>query len=278
MISVDSMQVYREMDIGTAKAGPEVRREVPHHLIDICDPEKDMPVAEFQRVGRRALADLGERGVVPVICGGSGLHFRSLVDPLRFPPNDHDLRAELDGLSPGLARERLLSLDPDASRWLDLDNPRRVVRALEIALLTGRTPSVRAQSREAMAVRNYVPRVDFVAIGFDPGTELPDRVEARFDGMLSDGLLREVETLRSRLGRLASQAVGYRQLIPVVDGETGLEAGRSAALAATRALAKRQRTFFRRDPRIVWLPWHAAAEQRAAAAIEELSRRFSWSS
>jgi len=269
------MQVYRGMDIGTAKTSPQVRREVPHHMIDVCDPEVDMSVAEFQRAGRRALADLEERGVVPVICGGSGLHFRSLVDPLRFPPNDPDLRAELDGLQPQVVRERLLALDADASRWVDLDNPRRVVRALEIALLTGRTPSVRAQSREATAVRNYVSQIDFVAIGLDPGPELPDRVETRFDGMLGEGLLGEVETLRPRLGRLASQAVGYRQLIPVADGDIDLEAGRSDAITATRSLAKRQRTFFRRDPRIVWLPWHTAAEQRAAAAIEELNRRLS---
>ncbi len=278
MVSVDSMQVYRGMDIGTAKASAEMQADVAHHLIDVCEPEDDLTVAEFQTLGRAVLEDLEESGAVPVICGGSGLHFRSLVDPLRFPPSDPERRAELELLAEHDARERLLRIDPDAATWVDLANPRRVVRALEVALLTGETPSSRAGSGESEAIRTYQPEVDFVAIGLDPGVELAERVEQRFDGMLAAGLVDEVEKLRDRLGRQAGQAVGYKQLIPVVDGTEGLESARQAAIQATRSLAKRQRTFFRRDPRIVWLPWQPDPVQRAGRAIAELNGRLQWNS
>jgi tRNA dimethylallyltransferase len=271
------MQVYREMDIGTAKAGADVRAEVPHHLIDICEPEDDLAVAEFQRAARSVLAGLEETGVVPIICGGSGLHFRSVVDPLQFPPADAEVREELERLTKGQARARLLGLDPQAGERVDLANPRRVVRALEVALVTGETPTMRANSREAEAVRRYRPVVDFVALGLDPGPLLARRVEARFDGMLEAGLLDEVERLRPRLGRQASQAVGYKQLIPVVDDAEDLATGRAAAIRATKSLAKRQRTFFRRDPRIVWLPWDPDPARRVSNAIDELNGRLEWS-
>jgi len=270
------MQVYREMDIGTAKASTEVRAEVPHHLIDVCDPEQDMAVAQFQALGHEVLADLDQRNVIPIICGGSGLHFRSLVDPLRFPPSDPGVRTDLDEMAPEETRERLLRMDPTAASTIDMDNPRRVVRALEIAVLTGKTPTERAQSPEAKAVRDYEPQRKFVAIGLDPGPTLAERVEERFNCMLDVGFLHEVEKLSGRLGRLAAQAVGYKQLIPVVAGEVGLAAGREAAIQATRSLAKRQRTFFHRDPRIVWLPWILDQGKRAEMAIEELNRRLEW--
>ncbi len=153
-----------------------------------------------------------------------------------------------------------------------------MVRALEIALITGKTPTQRAHTPEADAVRNYEPDLEFVAVGLDPGPDLPERVEARFDRMLALGLVDEVRELRHRMGRLAAQAVGYRQLIPVVDGEVDLEEGRAAAIRATKSLAKRQRTFFYRDPRIVWLPWTGDPERRAAAALDELKRRLPWTS
>jgi tRNA dimethylallyltransferase len=276
VVSADSMQVYREMDIGTAKASAEVRAEVPHHLIDVCDPEQEMAVAQFQALGREVLADVDQRKVIPVICGGSGLHFRSLVDPLRFPPSDPEVRSDLDEMAPEETRERLLRMDPTAGSNIDMDNPRRVVRALEIAVLTGKTPTERALSPEAKAVRDYEQQRKFVAIGLDPGPTLPERVEQRFDRMLDSGLLDEVDKLSGRLGRLAAQAVGYKQLLPVVAGEVGIAAGREAAIQATRSLAKRQRTFFRRDPRIVWLPWVPDPGKRAEMAIEELNRRLEW--
>lgn len=267
---MDSMQVYRGLNIGTAKAPPAMQNAVRHHLLDLVDPEIDHSVAEFQIEGRRVLAELSERDTPAVICGGSGLHFRSLVDPLEFPPNDPEVRASLESLGAAEGRSRLLQLDADAGNHVDLNNPRRVTRALEIAELTGRTPSQRARTPEAAAVRAYRGLVDFVAVGLDPGDDLAARVVRRFDAMLAAGLLDEVERLRWRLGRLAGQAVGYKELVPVVAGERTLAKGRDAAIRATMALAKRQRTFFRRDPRINWITWSPDPQQRLAAALDHL--------
>ncbi len=276
IVAVDSMQVYRGMDIGTAKASEVMRRQVPHHLLDVSDPGDDVSVAEFQRMGRRVLTDMSARGKTPVICGGSGLHFRALVDPLDFPPNDAGVRAEVDELAADDARARLEAADPEAAEHVDLANPRRVARALEIHRITGLTPSLRAATAESAAVRSYEPLIDFVAIGLDPGPELAQRVEQRFDRMLADGLLDEVERIGARLGRLASQAVGYKELLPVVAGEQDLAAGRAAAIRATMALAKRQRTYFRRDPRIQWISWDPDPTVRLRAATDYLDGNPAW--
>jgi tRNA dimethylallyltransferase len=264
------MQVYRGLDIGTAKATPAMQEKVRHHLIDLVEPEHDLSVAEFQREGRSVLSRLAGAETRPVICGGSGLHFRSLVDPLEFPPSDSDLRTALESLEAQEARSRLLEVDPGAAAHVDLDNPRRVVRALEIAGLTGDLPSQRAETTQAAAVRDYRPVVDFVAIGLDPGSELADRAEARFDDMLAAGLLEEVERLCPRLGRSAGQAVGYKELLPVLAGEQSLAAGRAGAIRATMALAKRQRTFFRRDPRIKWITWDPDPKVRLGSTLRHL--------
>lgn len=270
IVSVDSMQVYRGLDIGTAKASPAMRGDIKHHLLDIAEPDQDLSVAEFQREGRRVLAKLAAEGKTALICGGSGLHFRSLVDPLEFPPNDPTLRGELEQMEPAHARARLVAMDEQAAAFVDLDNPRRVVRALEVAEITGKTPSQRASTTAAKAVRTYVPEIDFAAIGLDPGDELPERVEQRFDQMLAAGLLDEVAALRPRLGGSAAQAVGYKELLPVVAGEATLAEGRAAAIRATLALAKRQRTFFRRDPRISWISWDSDPRVRLSSALEHL--------
>lgn len=264
------MQVYRGMDIGTAKATPQMQAAIRHHLLDLVDPEEDHSVAEFQREGRVVLSTLAGEHTLAVICGGSGLHYRSLVDPLEFPPSDPELRVALESLDVAEARSRLLDIDAAAAEHVDLENPRRVVRALEVAALTGNTPSQRAGTPEAAAVRSYEPVVDFVAVGFDPGKELAERVERRFDGMLAAGLLDEVDRLRPRLGRLAGQAVGYKELVPVAAGERSLAAGRAAAIRATMALAKRQRTYFRRDPRINWITWDPDPGVRLGSAFKLL--------
>lgn len=249
------MQVYREMDIGTAKPSASEQRLVRHHLIDLVEPEARFTVAEFQEAGVAVLDDLGRRGQSAIICGGSGLHFRALIDPMSFPGHDDTVRAGLEALSHAEARERLLRLDPAAGEVLDLDNPRRVVRALEIHEVTGETPSERASGAEAIALREYRPRVAFAAVGVDPGERLPERVERRLDRMLGAGWVDEVARLRDRLGPTARQAVGYRELVKVIDGEWGVEAARERILGATTSLARRQRTFLRRDPRIAWVEW-----------------------
>ena len=271
IVGVDSMQVYRGMDIGTAKPSVADRRHVPHHCIDIADPSEDYSVAEFQMAGRDALADIARRGSTAIIAGGTGLHFRSLVDPLDFPPTDEALRARLEDEEPATLRRRLLEIDPDAGAHVDLPNPRRVMRAVEVHAITGQTPSERASSERARMVQDYVAEIPCVGIGLDPGPALRDRIERRFDAMLAAGLLEEVARLEPVMGRVARQAVGYKEIIDVISGDIDLAGGREAAISATTALAKRQRTFFRRDPRIEWLPSDvdgATAFTMACAIIE----------
>ncbi len=261
------MQVYRGMDIGTAKPNLAERSRLPHHLIDVVEPDEEFTVAETQRCGRRALTTA--RGPM-IIAGGSGLAFRAIVDPLEFPGRDPQARRQLEALDLATLRRQLEALDPDAADHVDLANPRRVVRALEIHAVTGATPSRRAKSPEAAAVREYVPLHPFRAVGLDPGDRLETRVVRRFDGMLEAGLLDEVAGLAGRLGRTAAQAVGYKELLPVVAGERPLAAGREEAIAATLAVAARQRTYFRRDPRIRWLEWDDDPAVRAERARREL--------
>ena len=278
IVSVDSMQVYRGMDIGTAKPTPAEQDEVRHHMIDLVDPEVDYSVAEFQRTGRAVIAAIVARERLAVIVGGSGLYFRSLVDPLRFPPSDPAVRAAVEGMSRSDAVAELLGIDPGAGDHVDLANPRRVRRALEIVRLEGGTPTERAADPQVERVKNYRPEVQFTAIGVDPGEALGERVELRIDQMLGAGLVEEVAGLADRLGRTASSAVGYRQMLPVVDGTRTVREGREATVRATMALARKQRTYFGRDPRIEWLAWHPDPAVRYASASRVIGEMGSCSS
>jgi tRNA dimethylallyltransferase len=266
------MQVYRGLDIGTAKPTPAERVRIPHHLIDLVDPEETFSVADFQAAGVEVLDRLAGDDRPALITGGSGLHFRALVDPLRFRPTDPDVRAEVEGLASGDALRALLEADPAAADHVDVANPRRVVRALEIYRLTGETPSQRAEDPEAEAVRTYRPARPVAIAGIDPGEALRSRVERRLQRMVALGFLDEVRALEPRLGPTASQAVGYRQLLPVVRGARTLDEGIRRVHDATTALAHRQRVFFRRDPRVGWTEWHddpAERERRVLRTLEE---------
>lgn len=270
IVSVDSIQVYRGMDIGTAKPTAEEIARVPHHMIDIVDPQVAFSVAEFQVRGRLAMAEIEGRGARVLIVGGSGLHFRSLVDPLEFPPTDEGLREAIEGMSLEAATAELLSVDPEAAVWVDLSNPRRVIRALEIHRLTGWTPTARATAPTADAVREYRPEIPVAVVGVDPGEQLPTRVERRFDRMIERGLLEEVRGLHGRLGPTAATAVGYREMMRVVEGQWDLATARRRAIDATTSLARRQRTYQRRDPRIDWLGWQDDPASLAEAAVASL--------
>lgn len=262
------MQVYRGMNIGTAKATAEQRRRVPHHMLDLVDPEDEFSVAEFQTAARAILGQVDR----VVIVGGSGLHFRAVVDPMTFPPSDPELRSELESLDLEAAVAALLAADPDAAAHVDIANPRRVVRALEIHRLTGATPSARSVTEEAAALRSYRAEYRFAAVALDPGPLLAGRVEKRLDIMIEGGLLDEVAGLAPRLGRTARQAVGYKELLPVVRGDRPIEEATNSAVRATLRLAKHQRTYFRRDPRIVWVPWSDDPDDRyrtVRSALEE---------
>lgn len=200
------------------------------------------------------------------------MHFRALVDPLEFAPHDPEVREEIDSVETAEARSMLLVADPQASLHLDISNPRRVSRALEILELTGVTPSQRARDSRRAQVGAYEPEFRFRAVGLDPGDHIRHRIERRLDAMLDAGFLDEVERLESRLGRTARQAVGYRQLLSVVRGECGLQTGVDAARRATVSLARKQRTFFRRDPRIDWIEWTDDPAERLDRVMKSLEQ------
>jgi tRNA dimethylallyltransferase len=278
IISVDSMQVYRGMDIGTAKAPVEVRTWADYRMIDVCDPIDDFTVHTFQRMARRHLEELATQYRRAIIVGGSGLHFRAVVDPMTMAPTDAVVRSELEEQSLGNLVNDLAVADPDAGKHVDLANRRRVVRALETYRLTGETPSRRASSFEAGQVRRYEPMYPFQAIGIDAGTESKRRVEARLAAMMDEGFLAEVVGLDGHLGTSASQAVGYRELTRMAGGEIRLDQAIADTLRATNALVKRQRTFFRRDPRVEWLDWHHDEQVRIESAADRVGEKMQWTS
>lgn len=255
------------MDIGTAKPSVIERRGIPHHLVDVVDPSQEFTVAEFRRMGRQVM----EKGTTPlIITGGSGLHFRALVDPMSFAPTDPAIRALLEESDLGDLVAELVSADIEAGSHVDLANHRRVVRAVEILRLTGETPTARARSAEADDVRRYLPEIDFTAVGIDPGDDLDRRVDVRLQEMRSGGLVQEVRGLRGRLGRTAASAVGYKEILEHLDGGLTEDEAFDAIAANTRKLAKKQRTWFQRDPRIRWLPWLEDPADRATRALEVL--------
>jgi tRNA dimethylallyltransferase len=266
IVSVDSMQVYKGMDIGTAKPTVLEREGIAHHLIDVADPSEEFSVAKFRRLGRQVLAQTDAPAIV--ISGGSGLHFRALMDPLSFAPTDPDARRALESRDVEQVAEELLEVDPEAGSFVDLANSRRVIRALEIYQLTGETPSARAATAEAEDVRRFVPEIDFAAVGLDPGAGLETRVDARLREMRSAGLVDEVRSLAPNMGRTARGAVGYREVLAALDGETTMDEAFVRAAAATKKLARKQRTWFQRDPRIRWIPWIDDPIQRLRRILE----------
>lgn len=244
------MQVYRDMDIGTAKPSRQDQARVPHSMIDLVDPSVEYSVREFQQQARAVIDEAGE----PVLLvGGSGLHMRAVIDPLEFPPTDDALRSELEATEAEDLVAELLEVDPDAGANVDLANTRRVTRAVEVYRLTGRTPSMGVDDPARQAVARYEPLYPCRIVGLDPGDELAARIDARLDDMLARGFYDEVAGLMGRMGRTASQAVGYSHLAAVVAGESTYDVAVAATRKATMDLARRQRSWFRRDPRVHWL-------------------------
>ena len=262
------MQVYREMNIGTAKPTFLEREEVPHHMIDVVDPEMEFSVAEFRRQARGLIDDRPDSRFL--ITGGSGLHFRALVDPMSFAPTDAALRERLEEQPIEDLRAELAAADPTAGSHVDLANGRRVVRAVEILRLTGETPATRAGKAEAEDLRRFVAEVEFTAVGLDPGEDLDHRVDRRLESMRKGGLIQEVESLRGRFGRTARSAVGYREIADALDANTDLDEALSLTARNTKKLARRQRTWFQRDPRIHWIPWLENVDDRIERVLEVL--------
>ncbi len=254
VVNADAMQLYRGMDIGTAKVPPAERRGVPHHLLDVLEVTETASVAAFQRDARAIIERLLARGVVPVVCGGSGLYVRAIVDDLRFPGTDPAVRERLEREAARRGAEamhaRLAELDPAAAVAILPTNARRIVRALEVIEITGRPFS-------ATMPKPGPPRYGTVLIGLDRDPdELDARVDARVERMFAHGLVDEVRRLLQRGlrdGKTASQALGYKQVIEAIDGDGDFAAAAEATARATRRFVRRQRSWFRRDDRITWL-------------------------
>jgi tRNA dimethylallyltransferase len=253
VINADSMQLYRGMDIGTAKLAPAEQRGIPHHLLDVWEVTETASVAAYQRLARAAIDGVLARGRVPLLVGGSGLYVRAVLDDLDFPGTDPGLRgrleAELAAAGGPALHARLSSLDPAAARAILPSNGRRIVRALEVFEMTGR-PFV-------ATLPAYAPGYAAVQLGLDrPAADLDARVQRRVDQMWERGLVDEVRRLAAaglRDGRTASRALGYRQLLRALDGLSTLDQARADTVRATRRFVRRQRSWFRRDPRVRWL-------------------------
>jgi tRNA dimethylallyltransferase len=271
IISVDSAQVYQGMDIGTAKPPPELRREIPHHLLDLLDPAEAYSAGQFRRDALAAMETIRARGRIPLLAGGTMLYFRALQRGLaELPAADPELRARLDAEAaergwPAL-HAQLARVDPLSAARIQPGDSQRIQRALEVWQLTG-SPLSELQRAAAHAP----PEWDFLKLGLAPAErgELHRAIERRFEDMMAAGFLGEVERLHARGDLHASlpsiRAVGYRQLWAVLEGETDLGSGVRDAVTATRRLAKRQFTWLRAEPELEWLDIPESGVQRALA-------------
>ena len=249
LVSADSMQVYRGMDVGTAKATPAEQAEVPHHLLDVAEPEEDYSVSRFQADVGEVIAGVEARGRRALVVGGTGLYVQAVVDGLALPGEWPALRAQLETQTPADLSRRLAELDPLAASRIEPGNARRLVRALEVTLGSGRPFSSFGPGLGA-----YPPSPRFRMAGvWLPRPVLAGRIEARYRQQLAVGFLDEVQTLRDRMSRTARQALGYKELLAHLGGDCTLEEAVATAVSRTREFARRQRAWFRRDPRITWL-------------------------
>ena len=266
VVNTDAMQVYRGMDVGTAKLPVAERRGIPHHLLDLLDIDETASVAEFQRMARATIDDLRGRGAVPVLVGGSALYTRAVLDRFEFPGTDAAVRRaledELAAAGPAVLHQRLRDVDPDAAAGILPSNGRRIVRALEVVTITGRPFSASLPQREYA-----VPGAHQVGVAIDRAT-LEERIARRVDAMFEAGFVAEVEALVARGladTRTASRAIGYPEVMAHLAGETTEAEARERTAAATRRFARRQDSWFHKDPRITWVD--TADPDRLAKAL-----------
>lgn len=275
IVSADSMQVYRGMDIGTAKPSP-AERSVPYHCLDLVDPGTPYSAALFQAHARAAIADIHAEGRLPIVCGGTGLYVRAALDEMDFPSGEQasPARRHYEAVAathgPEELHATLAQRDPDSAALIHPNNVRRIVRALEMLDEGVRYADQAAGFRE----RHSVYAADLVGLTMERD-ELYRRIDARVERMLEAGLLDEVTRLLDagyRAALTASQAIGYKELVPVVEGREDLGLATESIKMASRRYAKRQLTWFRADPRVVWLDvTHLGAGEAAEAAIESLA-------
>jgi tRNA dimethylallyltransferase len=267
IVSADSMQIYRGMDIGTAKPTAAERATVPHHLIDVVDVSEPFDVAQYRRLALTAIADIHRRGKTALVVGGTGLYVRALTRGLdEMPQADAELRAQLEAQPLERLAAQLQTRDPLAAAKLDLKNKRRVVRALEVLELTGQSITAQqsrwtAEAASGESAHSITPTLHHSnappLIGLTRHrSDLYRRCDARVDEMFGRGLVDEVRALLARgleRNRTALQAVGYKEVVAHLRGETSLADCQQAVKLATRHLAKRQLTWFRREPNLTWV-------------------------
>ena len=267
LVSMDSMQVYRGMDIGTAKPTAAERSEVPHHLIDLLEPWEDGTVAWFQQQARAAIDDIEARGRRALLVGGTALYVQAVVDDLDIPGQYDEVRGILESDPDTRAlHAQLVALDPLAAGRMQPTNRRRIIRALEVTMGSGRPFSSFGPGLDAH------PPTAFTLVGVRRGSEdLRDRIAARYAQQMDAGFLEEVRRLRAEprgISRTAGQALGYKELLEHLDGVSSLDEALDLAIRRTRRFARRQWAWFRRDPRIRWLD--ADASTRPDALVDAL--------
>lgn len=248
LVSADSMQVYRGMDVGTAKPTEAERAEIPHHLLDVAEPGEDFSVARFQAVAAVAIAGIEGRGHRALVVGGTGLYVQAVVDGLTMPGEWPALKAQLEGRPAGELYRRLVEADPVAASRIEPGNVRRLVRALEVTLGSGRP-----FSSFGPGLGVYPPTRFRLAGIWLPRQVLAERIAARYRAQLEGGFLDEVRRLKDAMSRTARQALGYKELLDHLAGGCTLDEAVEKAVSRTREFARRQRAWFRRDPRITWL-------------------------
>lgn len=269
IINTDAMQVYRGMDIGTAKLPVAERRGIPHHLLDLLDIAEPASVADFQALAREEIATLRKAGKTPVMVGGSALYTRAILDRFEFPGTSNEVRErlekELETAGEKALHDRLRALDPVAAERIEIDNGRRVVRALEVIELTGEPFSARLPEQVYHDPAS-------IQIGVDISREALDvRIRQRVSEMFDSGFVDEVaRLLEAGLGRsrTASKAIGYKEVAAYLAGETTLEEAKERTAIKTRQFARRQDAWFRKDPRVVWVSYDDPARlEKAVAAV-----------
>lgn len=271
LVSIDAMQVYRGMDIGTAKPTAAERAVAPHHLLDLVDPAEEFTLAAFQAAYRHARAGIEARGHHSVLVGGTGLYLRAAVDDLEIPGQWPEIRDELEAAAAEdvtALHRRLVELDPAAATKMEPSNVRRIVRALEVCLGSGRPFSSFGPGLDAY------PPIDTVQIGLRwPRADLARRIEARVEQMMVAGLLDEVRALVAAgpLSRTARQALGYKELLDHLEGRADLGEAVTTIVTRTRQFAVRQDRWFRRDPRIRWVDVTTDPLEAVPAVLEALA-------
>ena len=267
VINADSMQLYRGMDIGTAKLTIAQRREIPHHLLDILSVKEDASVAQYQSLARAAIDEIQSRGKVAIVVGGTGLYIKSIIDEMNFPETDPVLRKKLEDEAELLGTAELYSrlrlLDPEAAAAIEPGNTRRIIRALEVIEVTGKPYSANLPSDTSIRF----PDALHIGLAMERSSLAP-RIEARVHRMFDQGLVDEVRELVAQgllEGTTAQRAIGYAQAIALIDGEISQSQAIEETIVATRQYVRRQETWFKRDQRIQWI----GEDEPRLAFIEE---------